>query len=217
MIRTKGSKVIMTGYHYFHGVKAVANKYLMQDILRNYLGFDGITVSDYGSINQIDTEEDALHRGVAAINAGNDVEFQNRDNYQYLPEAIKQGLVSEATFEGAVKRVLRLKAAVGLFDKNPAFCAEGDIEFDTAEERQTAYELATQSVVLLKNDNILPIEHPRKIALVGPNANTMWAMLGDYTYQGLHYFWRGINTGNTNNQIITLKEGLEKNYQMDAL
>lgn len=210
MIRTKGSKVIMTGYHYFHGVKAVANKYLMQDILRNYLGFDGITVSDYGSINQIDTEEDALHRGVAAINAGNDVEFQNRDNYQYLPEAIKQGLVSEATFEGAVKRVLRLKAAVGLFDKNPTFCAEGDIEFDTAEERQTAYELATQSVVLLKNDNILPIEHPRKIALVGPNANTMWAMLGDYTYQGLHYFWRGINTGNTNNQIITLKEGLEK-------
>ena len=66
MIRIAGSKVVMTGYHAFHGIKAVANAELQQGILRDYLGFDGVMVSDYGSVGQIDSEADALHKAAAA-------------------------------------------------------------------------------------------------------------------------------------------------------
>ena len=209
MIRIAGSKVVMTGYHSFHGIKAVANAELQQGILRDYLGFDGVMVSDYGSVSQIDTETDALHKAAAAFNAGNDVEFQSGVNYPYLQEAIDKGLVSQETFEKAVKRVLTLKARLGLLDEQPALYQEGHITFDTPEERKTAYSLASQSVVLLKNDGILPLSDPKKIALTGPNANTMWAMLGDYTYQGMSMFWHRRNPSDQRPKIVSLKEGME--------
>ena len=127
MIRIAGSKVVMTGYHAFHGIKAVANAELQQGILRDYLGFDGVMVSDYGSIGQIDTEADALHKAAAALNAGNDVEFQSGVNYPHLQETIDKGLVSQETFEKAVKRVLTLKARLGLLDEKPVLYQEGNI------------------------------------------------------------------------------------------
>lgn len=209
MIRIAGSKVVMTGYHSFHGVKAVANAELQQDILRNYLNFDGVTVSDYGSVSQIDTEKDVLHKAAAALNAGNDVEFQSGVNYPHLQEAIDEGLVSQDTFEKAVKRVLTLKTRLGLLDEQPVLYQKEHIVFDTPEERETAYLLASQSVVLLKNDGILPLNTPQKIALTGPNANTMWAMLGDYTYQGMSMFWHRRNPSDQCPKIVSLKEGME--------
>jgi beta-glucosidase len=210
VIRIAGSKVVMTGYHPFHGVKAVANPELANGILRDYLKFDGIMVSDYGSVNQIEGLPSPAQRAAAAINAGNDVEFQSGHNYAYLQQAIDSGFVSQATFEKAVKRVLTLKARLGLLNPQTKLYAEGPIRFDTPEERQTAYQLATQSVVLLKNDGILPLSQPQKIALTGPNANTMWAMLGDYTYQGMSFFWHRRNPSSEAPHIVTLKEGLEK-------
>lgn len=75
MIRLAGSQVVMTGYHAVHGTNCVANKEIQEGILRNYLGFDGMMVSDYGSIDQIPDLPDNMHRGVAAINAGNDIDF----------------------------------------------------------------------------------------------------------------------------------------------
>lgn len=209
IIRIAGSKVVMTGYHSYHGIKAVANAELQTDILRTYLGYDGIMVSDYTSINQIDTETDPLHKAAAAINAGNDVEFPRGVNYLLLPEAIEKGMVSEATFEKAVKRVLTLKARLGLLDEQPVLCDADPIVFDTPEERELSYRLATQSVVMLKNNGILPLSAPAKIALTGPNANTAWAMLGDYTYQGISLFWHRRNPDLHQPEIITLKQGLE--------
>ena len=209
MIRIAGSKVVMTGYHSFHGIKAVANAELQQGILRDYLGFDGVMVSDYGSVGQIDSETDALHKAAAALNAGNDVEFQSGVNYPHLQETIDKGLVSQETFEKAVKRVLTLKARLGLLDEQPVLYQKGNITFDTPEERETAYRLASQSVVLLKNDGILPLSVPKRIALTGPNANTMWAMLGDYTYQGMSMFWHRRNPSDQCPKIVSLKEGME--------
>lgn len=209
MIRVAGSKVVMTGYHLFHGVKAVANPELANNILRDYLKFDGVMVSDYGSVNQIEGLPSPAHRAAAAINAGNDIEFQSGFNYAYLQQAIDSGYVSQATFEKAVKRVLTLKARLGLLNPQADLYAKDPIQFDTPEERQTAYRLATQSVVLLKNDGILPLNQPKKIALTGPNANTMWAMLGDYTYQGMSLFWHRRNPSSEAPHIVTLKEGLE--------
>ncbi len=212
-IRIAGAKTVMPGYHAVDGVKCVANKHILQDILRDHIGFDGIIVSDYGAIEQIDDSLNDTQRAAAAINAGNDVDFPEGRSYSHLLEAIEQGLVSQQTFETAVKRVLKHKAMLGLLDENPKFAEAGHIEFDTKEERQTAYDLASQSVVLLKNDGVLPLkaENTAKVALVGPNANTMWAMLGDYTFQAMRYFWKESIESAEHPKIITLKEGMEKN------
>ena len=210
-IRLAGCKTIMPGYHAVDSIKCVANKYLLDDILRKYLKYEGIVVSDYGAIEQIDDSLNDVQRAAAAINAGNDVDFPEGKTYAHLPEAIKQGLVTPETFETAVKRVLRHKAELGLLDKNPKLYEEGHIEVDTKEERQTAYDLASQSVVLLENNGVLPLNKPCKIALVGPNANTMWAMLGDYSYQAMRFFWKQTIESDMNPKIVNLHTGMKDN------
>lgn len=207
IIRLANSKVIMTGYHAIRDTKCVANTYIQKSILRDYLHFDGLTVSDYGSIDQL-PEKDAIHRAASALNAGNDVDFPDGDSYRYLQEAIQQKLVNQETLESAVKRVLKLKMKLGLLDKKEQFGANGHIQFDTPEERQTAYQLASQSVVMLRNNGVLPIKESKKIALVGPNANSMWAMLGDYSYHSMRYFWQLELEDDMHPHIVSLKEGL---------
>jgi len=214
MIRLAGSKVVMTGYHAINGTNCVANKDIQDGILRDYLKFDGMMVSDYGSIDQVPGYENNMQRGVAAINAGNDVDFPRGESYAFLQEAIDKGLVTQATLEKAVKRVLTYKALAGLLDENPVLYSKDKIVFDTPKERQTAYTLATQSIVLLKNDGILPLSADKatdrpNIFLTGPNANTMWAMLGDYTFQSMRYFWQIKNEDDMHPKIVSLKEGLE--------
>lgn len=218
MIRVAGSKVVMTGYHQFHGLNCVGNPELAEDILRDYLKFDGVMVSDYGSITQQTHVSGLMEQGASAMNAGNDIEFPRNDTYQHLYKAIDNGLVTEERFETSVKRVLRLKAALGMLDDNAKLYADGHIQFDRPEERATAYQMATQSVVLLQNNGILPLKsetlkpetgEAAKIFLTGPNANHMWAMLGDYSYQGMSYFWKGGNPDDMHPKIVKLKEGLE--------
>ncbi|MBO4805770.1 MAG: glycoside hydrolase family 3 C-terminal domain-containing protein [Paludibacteraceae bacterium] len=207
IIRLGGSKVLMTGYHDFQGEKCVANKKLQTDLLRNYLHFEGVTVSDYGSIDQLQGESD-VRKAADAINAGNDVDFPDGNCYKYLSEALAQGWVNQETIASAVKRVLRLKWELGLMDKDAKLYETGAIEFDTKQERELAYQLATQSVVLLKNSGVLPLNKPAKIALVGPNANSMWGMLGDYTYHSMRYFWQREIEDALHPRIVTLKEGM---------
>lgn len=210
MIRVAGSKALMTGYHSFHGTNCVANAEITQDILRGYLGFDGMTVSDYTSIDQLPGQPDAMHKAAAAINAGNDVDFPSGANYQYLAEALEQGLVSEETLERAVKDVLRYKFRCGLMDKDAYLYSTEQIVLDTPDERQTAYDIASQSIVLLENNGILPLASASKIFLTGPNAASMWAMCGDYTFPSMAYFWKHLDIGSENPHIVTLKEGLER-------
>ena len=107
MIRLAGSKCVMPGYHDVHGTRCVANSEILQDILRGYLGFDGMVVSDYTAIDQIPNLDDVVKKAAAAINNGNDVDFPFGANYQYLQEAVDSGLVKPETLERAVKDVLR--------------------------------------------------------------------------------------------------------------
>ncbi|MBR5736469.1 MAG: glycoside hydrolase family 3 C-terminal domain-containing protein [Bacteroidales bacterium] len=210
VIRIAGSKSVMTGYHAVHGVNCVANKEIMGDILRDYVGFDGMFVSDYSAINQIPLDpEDYVGKAAAAINAGTEVEFSEGTCFSHLQAAIDSGLVSKQSFEKAVKKVLTMKARTGLLDKNPKLYAEGRIEFDSPEERQTAYDMAAQSVVLLKNNGVLPLKGSLKVALVGPNANSHWAMLGDYTYHSMKYFWNMVDVDPDTPGIVTLLSGLQ--------
>ena len=213
MIRLAGSKAVMPGYHAVHGTNCVANSEILQDILRDYVGFDGMVVSDYTAIDQLPDLADPVQKAAAAINGGNDVDFPTGSNYQHLQEAIDQGLVKPEVLERAVKNVLRQKFRAGLFDKNPYLYSIEQITLDTPEERKTAYDIATQSVVLLKNNGILPLSlhaSPVTILLTGPNANTMWAMCGDYSFPAMTYFWKRNMEDLDHPHVVTLKEGLEK-------
>ena len=242
MIRLAGSRCVMPGYHAMRSEKlkvkseksagapvtCVADSTILSDILRGYLGFDGMVVSDYTAIDQLPLASEkgkvkseklaATEKAAAAINAGCDVDFPTGANFQYLQEAIDQGLVAPEVLERAVKNVLRYKYRCGLFDDKPYLYAKGDIRLDTPEERQTSYEIATQSIVLLQNDsNLLPLNSPssllpppssRKILLTGPNANTMWAMCGDYSFPAMTYFWKRVETDLDHPHVITLLEGM---------
>ena len=215
MIRLAGSKCVMPGYHAVHGTKCVANSEILQDILRDYVGFDGMVVSDYTAIDQLPDLDEVVKKAAAAINGGNDVDFPHGANYQHLQKAIDQGLVKPETLERAVKNVLRQKFRAGLFDKDAYLYSKEDIKLDTPEERQTAYDIATQSIVLLENNGILPLtpntpHSSPNILVTGPNANTIWAMCGDYTYPAMSYFWKKMEdvAGRDNPHIIKLLEGM---------
>ena len=209
MIRLADSKVVMPGYHAVHGTNCVANSEILQDILCDYVGFDGMVVSDYTAINQLPGYENAIQKAAAAINNGNDVDFPRGENYQFLAEAIEQGLVKPEVLERAVKNVLRHKFRAGLFDENPYLYSTEQIVLDTPEERKTAYDIATQSVVLLENDGVLPLKDAKNILLTGPNANSMWAMCGDYSFPAMSYFWKH-NTENLEHApIVRLLQGMQ--------
>ena len=112
---------------------------------------------------------------------------------------IRSGLVKKEVFERAVKDVLRYKIRAGLMDKNPYLYSTEDVKLDTKEERQTAYDIASQSIVLLENNGVLPLvkeadvhstNQVKNILLTGPNANSIWAMCGDYSFPSMFYFWQ---------------------------
>ena len=211
MIRLAGSRVVMPGYHAVHGTNCVANSEILIDILRDYVGFDGMVVSDYTAIDQIPDQPDVVHKAAAAINGGCDVDFPHGANYRYLQQALDSGLVQPEAFERAVKAVLRHKLRAGLLDKEPYLFSTEKIELDSPEERQLSYQIATQSVVLLENNGILPLgksDSKLKILLTGPNANSMWAMCGDYSFPAMTYFWKKIMTDLDHPHVVPLLEGM---------
>lgn len=208
MIRLTGSVAVMPGYHDVHSTRCVANSEILQDILRGYVGFDGMVVSDYTAIDQIPNLETVVEKAAAAINAGNDVDFPHGANYQFLQEAINKGLVKPEVLERAVKNVLRVKFRAGLFDKDAYLYSKEDIKLDTPEERQTAYDIASQSIVLLENNGVLPLKDVKNVLITGPNANSIWAMCGDYTYPAMSYFWKRVDYKSENPHIVKLLEAM---------
>ena len=216
MIRLAGSKAVMPGYHAIHGTNCVANSEILTDILRGYVGFDGMVVSDYTAIDQLPGLDSEVQKAAAAINAGNDVDFPHGANYLYLQKAIDQGLVEPAALERAVKNVLRYKFRAGLFDKNPYLYSNEVITLDTPEERETAYNIATQSIVLLQNNGILPLRNAKTIFVTGPNANSMWAMCGDYSFPSMYYFWKKVENDLEHPHIVKLLEGMTDRKPADT-
>ncbi len=218
MIRLAGSRAVMPGYHAMtdrngEKINCVANSKILEDILRNYLSFDGMVVSDYTAIDQLSPKDEPLICASVAINAGCDVDFPHGANYKYLQQAIDKGLVEPEVLERAVKNVLRYKIRCGLMDENPYLYSTDNIVLDTPEERQAAYDIATQSIVLLENNGILPLslntQHSTlNILLTGPNANSMWAMCGDYSFPSMTYFWKKNMEDLEHPDIVTLLEGM---------
>lgn len=188
-IKTAGLASIMNGYHELDGVPCGANRELMTGFLREQLGFEGLIVSDYFAIDQLAVyhrvARDKQESAKMGLEAGIDVELPSTDCYGApLLEAVKGGMVDEALLDEVVSRVLSVKFALGLFE-NPYVEADDAAQiFDTPEQRQLAHQIARESIVLLKNeDNLLPLnKRTGSIAVIGPNADVVRNLVGDYAY-----------------------------------
>ena len=187
-VRQCGALGIMTAYNAVDGVPCAINKWLMQDILRDEWGFRGIVVSDWSSVPHLKNFHhciDSLQQGaVLALRAGMDVDLPHGESFIALTQAVKEGHLSESELDVNVGRVLWLKFHLGLFD-NPYIDTKVGKELrDCAEHRQLARQMARESIVLLKNDGILPISNNvKRIAVLGPNAAEV--RLGGYTANGV--------------------------------
>ena len=214
-IKIGGAKSVMPSYGTYKSLPISISPTMLDRMLRREIGFDGLVVSDYGAITMVNKKykqaPDEMTAGALAINAGVDIELSSPITYPLLKEAIDKGLVTEQIINTSVKRSLIMKAKLGLLDKNPQIGTDGVLDFDSPENRKLAYAAAAQSIVLLKNNGILPLkEEVKKIALVGPNAATTQGLLGDYTYQAMRAFWKSAEYDPLNPKLVTLKEGLEK-------
>lgn len=180
-----GALSVMTSYNSLDGVPCTSNKELLTNVLRGEWGFDrGFVVSDLFSIDGIrgthHTATSSQDAGRQALLAGVDVDLGG-NCFSKLVDAVKQGKVSEDAVNTAVKHVLRLKFEMGLFE-NPYVngkMAQKEVHNDAAVA--TAKQTAMESITLLKNDGILPLSKDIKVAVVGPNADNVYNMLGDYT------------------------------------
>ena len=182
-----GAKSIMTSYNAIDGTPCTSNEYLLKDVLRRQWGFNGIVFSDLGSIWALHsthrTADSQLTATAQAINAGVDIDLGASNYGTYLKTAVENGLVPIENVDEAVRRVLRFKYEIGLFD-NPYINIPNDDSAETvyALSQQLALQAARESVVMLKNDGVLPLKNDvRSIAVIGPNANNMYNQLGDYT------------------------------------
>ena len=188
-IKTANLASIMNGYHELDGIPCGANGELLNGLLRERLGFEGLIVSDYMAIDQLavyhHVAEGKQGAAQAALEAGIDVELPSTDCYGApLLEAIKSGRVDEALLDQAVSRVLRVKFELGLFE-NPYVAVESaPLVFDTPAQRELARQIARESIVLLKNDaGLLPLSRSiGSIAVIGPNADVTRNLVGDYAY-----------------------------------
>ena len=174
-----GAKSIMTSYNAIDGVPCTSNSWLLKDVLREQWGFKGVVFSDLGSIWALHsthrTAASQMEATAQAINAGVDIDLGASNYGTYLKTAVEQGLVPMENVDEAVRRVLRFKYEIGLFD-NPYLAVE------TRHSTSLQLQAARESVVLLKNDGILPLSNDIvSIAVIGPNANNMYNQLGDYT------------------------------------
>ena len=180
---------LMNAYHEVDGVPCAASRELLTDILRGEWGFEGFVVSDYWSISMLYTfhftARNAKEAAIQALTAGVDVELPNAACYgEPLREAVEEGLIPESVVDEAVRRVLRAKLLLGLFENPYVDVYKVPESHDDEEGRRLALQAARESIVLLKNDGILPLnpQEVKSIAVVGPNAASTRNLIGNYGY-----------------------------------
>lgn len=179
-----GALSVMTSYNSLDGIPSTASSELYTDILRHQWNFKGFVVSDLYSIDGIwETHHVAKTRqeaAVMALKAGVDEDLGGKA-YAELVDAVKKGMVSEQEVDTACGRILEKKFEMGLFD-HPYVDVKAAKEVRSEANKAVALEAAQKLVTLLKNkDNILPLKKNVKVAVIGPNANNVYNMLGDYT------------------------------------
>ena len=177
---------VMPSYNEIDGLPAHANKWLLQKVLRDEWGFDGLIVSDYFGINELMTRHNVAADQAAAakraLEAGVDMELPHNQCNHTLPQQIREGRVSEAALDKAVARILKVKFLLGLFEDPYVDPDEAERAAETKESSQLALRAAHEAITLLKNENnLLPLDRNkiRSIAVIGPNAGHV--ELGEYS------------------------------------
>ena len=184
-----GALSVMASFNELDGVPATANYHLMQEILRDEWGFQGFVVTDYTGINEMVCHgyaADEADAGRLAINAGIDMDMQSAAFFNYLKEQVESGAVSRKTLDRAVRRVLNVKEALGLFDDPFRYCSEEREASETLTDANKAFarKLASESMVLLKNDGVLPLVKGEKVAVIGSLAASRDDLLGTWRAAG---------------------------------
>jgi len=200
-----GVKTFMNSFNDLNGIPATGNTYLQRDVLKKAWNFKGFVVSDWGSINEMIPHgyaQDSKHAAEIAIKAGSDMDMESYAYIDHLKSLVATGKVDEAVIDDAVRRVLRVKFELGLFENPYKYCNEA-IEKATVgktEFHEGVLDMAKKSIVLLKNDKqLLPLKQSgQKIALIGALAADKTSPLGS---------WR---IGADDNTAVSVVEGMNK-------
>ena len=214
-VRDAGLRSVMNAYNEIDGMPCAADRELLTGLLRDRWGFDGSVVSDYFAVRQIETyhrlADDAPHAAARALDAGIDVELPGTDCYGApLLEALRSGLVAETILDEAVRRVLATKFELGLFERPFVDVAAVADAIGMDAQRALARTIARKSLVLLKNDGTLPLStEAQRIAVIGPNADELRHLFGDYSYPAHVESLREMLEGSGNVFSIDVPAGLE--------
>ncbi len=213
-----GALTLMANSASINGVPVHSSHEYLTEWAKEQLGWDGMIVTDWADINNLFTREhiaadrkEALEIG---INAGIDMIMDPYDPTvcDDIVELVKEGRISRARLDDAVRRVLRLKVRLGLFE-NPVWSVDGYDEFASESFREKAYQAAVESIVLLKNEGgILPLEQGKRILVTGPNANSMRTLNGGWSYS-----WQGHRADEFAGDYNTIYEALRDRFGSDMV
>ena len=208
-IRDAKVGTVMAAHNEINGIPCHGNKWLLNDLLRDELGFDGFVVSDWMDIERLHSMHhwvpDSTEAFVVSVESGIDMHMQGDKYFEAVVAAVKSGRIPESRIDQAAGKILAVKFALGLFEQPVPEIPE--VLDGAAEHRQTALEAARQGLVLLKNDGTLPLKNPRRVFVVGPNANSQ-TILGDWAVP------------QSDDNVITVLDGLKAampNVSIDTL
>ena len=183
-----GAVTLMSSFNDISGVPGSANPYIMTEILKKRWKHDGFIVSDWGAVEQLKNQGLAATKKDAAryaFNAGLEMDMMSHAYDRHLKELVEEGKVTMAQVDESVRRVLRVKFRLGLFERPYTPVTNEKDRFFRPQSMVVAAQLAAESMVLLKNDNqILPLTNKKKIAVVGPMAKNGWDLLGSWCGHG---------------------------------
>ena len=189
----QGVRSLIVNSGELNGIPCHANDFLLNGLLRDELGFEGVVLSDWGDIERLATvhrvAENRKDAARIAINAGIDISMVPNDFVfcENLVDLVKRGEVSEARIDESVRRILQLKQDLGLFEDATAIVENAESRFGSNAHRQVAYQMASEAITLLKNEGqTLPLSKEQKIAVIGPAANSLAYLNGPWsrTWQG---------------------------------
>ncbi len=200
-----GAHTLMASFNEIGGIPASGSKYLLTDILRDEWNFKGFVVSDWNSIGEMINHgfaSNLKHAGEISINAGLDMDMESRSYLTHLKELVAEGKVKESLIDESVRRILRIKIMLGLFDDPFRYCSKEREQKNimTTEIKNASLDVAKRSFVLLKNEeNILPLKKDyKKIAVIGPLAKSKLDPLGEWNALGIE------------EDVTSVLEGLKK-------
>ena len=206
-----GLKTVMTSFNTINGIPASGDKFLLRDVLKNKWGFNGFVISDWASIREMipwGFSKDEKEAAISAVEAGTDMDMEGGIYVPYLIDLVKQGKVKQEFVDDAVRRILRVKYELGLFDNPYRFLDEKREKevIGSKANREAVLDIAKKSIVLLKNDtNLLPFKKSgQKIVLLGSLAESKNSPLGS---------WRIAADSNT---AVSVLEGMQQ-YKGNSL